>query len=452
MRKIIAILILPLLLFSCENDFLEETPPTGLSADKLTDLASMQGLIYGAYGAIRPFVSQPALYAAGMMRDVLNRNRGEYDPFYDHEISTSMTSWMYTSGYTALASLNKVAVSDLVSMEGSQEQKNAILGDMHFLRALIYFELNNYWNLPLTGYTIPLVLAPVGTDDRLETATTLAVQDQIEFDIESARSYFLVNSGESNYMAATALSARIYFYHEKYDSSYARANEVIESGLFSLGSSVTDAFVPKGNSSENIFTIKFNTIDGSGLSPSARIWEVYQASLLEGNYSLNLDGSAASMIMDPYDDRFNSFYSANEDSTMIYVSGKYTTDQMDYRYIRLAEMYLTRAEANIMKSDAVVQQDVDDINLLRIRGGNPASNLAYIPTVNNALTELYDGRTKELAFELGDHFLNTKRLKREIIQTADEGGGTKSYMEYSELLVFPFPEIEVDIHGLTRIR
>ena len=60
MRKIIAILILPLLLFSCENDFLEETPPTGLSADKLTDLASMQGLIYGAYGAIRPFVSQPA--------------------------------------------------------------------------------------------------------------------------------------------------------------------------------------------------------------------------------------------------------------------------------------------------------------------------------------------------------------------------------------------------------
>ena len=187
------------------------------------------------------------------------------------------------------------------------------------INILYYFELNNYWNLPLTGYTIPLVLAPVGTDDRLETATTLAVQDQIEFDIESARSYFLVNSGESNYMAATALSARIYFYHEKYDSSYARANEVIESGLFSLGSSVTDAFVPKGNSSENIFTIKFNTIDGSGLSPSARIWEVYQASLLEGNYSLNLDGSAASMIMDPYDDRFNSFYSANEDSTMIYV-------------------------------------------------------------------------------------------------------------------------------------
>ena len=84
-----------------------------------------------------PFVSQPALYAAGMMRDVLNRNRGEYDPFYDHEISTSMTSWMYTSGYTALASLNKVAVSDLVSMEGSQEQKKCNF------RGYAFFESTN---------------------------------------------------------------------------------------------------------------------------------------------------------------------------------------------------------------------------------------------------------------------------------------------------------------------
>jgi hypothetical protein len=124
---------------------------------------------------------------------------------------------------------------------------------------------------------------------------------------------------------------------------------------------------------------------------------------------------------------------------------------MDYRYIRLPEMYLTRAESNVMSQQSVSQQDVDDINILRNRA-NPSSMLSSVPTIEEALNLIFEDRSRELAFELGDRFINTKRLKKGIIRIGQEGAGFKPYAEYADLLVFPFPEIEVAVHGLTRDR
>lgn len=451
MAKYLTIFLLAIscLLSSCEEEFLDKQPPIGLTDDKLTDMASMQALIYGAYGQIRPFVHQPALYGAGMMRDVLNRARGEYDQFYDHEVTQNMTSWMYSAGYGALSALNTVAITNLDEIDGSDVQKDAILGDMHFLRALIYFELNNYFTLPSTGYSVPLLLAPISTDDQVETATSVEVRAQIEADIENARLYFQNTSGESDYWAATALAARIYFYHGKYDLAYERSNEVITSGSFSMDDDVTGPFQPGSSSPENIFTFKFNNVDGTGTSPTSRIWEAYQADPLNGFYSVNPNSIDAGLFLDNNDARYNAFYT--EDAQFIFMSGKYPTEQMDYRYIRLAEMHLTRAESNVMISNSVSQQDIDDVNIVRGRA-MPEEMLSVPISTNQILEELYVERTKELAFELGDHFLNTKRLQRGISKISSEGSGIKSFEEYDELLVFPFPQIEIDVHNLTRRR
>ena len=48
MKNILLIIFGVLVLVSCSDDFLDNPPPTGLSEDKLTDLASMQGLVNGA--------------------------------------------------------------------------------------------------------------------------------------------------------------------------------------------------------------------------------------------------------------------------------------------------------------------------------------------------------------------------------------------------------------------
>ena len=234
MKKVV-ILFVSVIFWSCGDDFLDNPPNIGLTPDKLTDLASAQALLYGAYAQIRPFVSQSALYSAGMMRDVVNRNRGEYDNFYGHEIGTNMTSWQYTSGFTALGTVNKIFADDLANTAATDAEKSAVLADAHFLRALIYFDLNNYWGDPVTDYTVPLLETPLSIDDRVSCAKTSELSAFIETEIETARVYFQeASSGISNYYAATALAARIYFFHEKYDSAYARANEVITSGQYSL--------------------------------------------------------------------------------------------------------------------------------------------------------------------------------------------------------------------------
>ena len=113
---------------------------------------------------------------------------------------------------------------------------------------------------------------------------------------------------------------------------------------------MSDLFVAPGNSNEIIFKIMVNSVDGSGVSPSARIFGAYQNSATNGFYSLNPNGIAAEMIMDEEDARYTSLYSAEDN--YIYVE-KYSTDQMHYQYIRLAEMYLTRAEADIMVNGCV---------------------------------------------------------------------------------------------------
>lgn len=448
MKKLIIAIIAITVFTSCTEDFLNQPPTTGLSTDKLTDLAAMEALIYGAYGQVRSFAHQPVLYGTAMSRDVVIRERAEYDQFYDHLLTTSMTGWMFGQAYSSLGTLNTVAISDIENMEGTEEEKNVILGDMHFLRAYIYFNLNNYFALPSTGYSVPLLLEPLGVNDVAECASTSEVRARIEEDIELARTYFTDKSGESDYYAATALAARIYFFHEKYDLAWERANEVIESGRFELESNPADAFIPGEPSKEVLFTIRYDPGDGSGTSPSINMFEAYRPDQSQGFYSLNPDGEIASLWeADTADARYKAFFT--ETPSLTYIDGKYTTDQMDFIVIRLAELYLTRAEAAIMNNNSVSQEDLDDINRV-IGRGNPDNILTDIPSVQQALDLLYEERMKELAFETDDHYQNVKRLQKPIIQSPSEGGGWKTYSEYSDLLVFPFPDTEVEFHNLTR--
>ena len=448
MRKIILYIAIATTLVSCSKDFLNQPPATGLSTDKLIDLPAMRALIYGAYSQVRSFSSQPVLYGTAMARDIVIRDRAEYDQFFDHLLTSDMSSWMFGQGYNALGLINTVAIHDLAKMDGTDEERNAILGDMHFLRAYIYFNLNNYYELPSTGYSVPLLKKPVGVNDAVSCAPTAEVMQAIEEDIELARNNFTNTKGVANYYAATALASRIYFFHKKYDLAYERANEVISSGKFGLESNPANAFDPKGSSKELIFTIEYNSADGSGTSPSARIFEAYKPSQSTGFYSLNPDGEPAGLwAADTSDTRYKAFFTVTPSIT--YIDGKYKTDQMDFIIIRLAELYLTRAEASIMVNNSVTQSVVDDMNAIIVRG-NPANKLTDIPSVQDALNLLYKERIKELAFDTDDHYLNVRRLEKPIVKSPTEGGGWKPYSEYSDLLVFPFPKTEIDFHHLSR--
>jgi len=451
MKKIIIAISLALTFFSCQDSFLDIPPVTGVTSDKLVDLPAMKGLINGAYGLMRgqggvTFCTFTPLSGALLVRDVVTRNNTNYPQYFDHNIGNDLG--IFTRAFRILNELNTVAIKDVMAMPGTDAEKKAILGDMHFLRALVYFEMNNLYELPSTGYSLPLLQKPVGITDRISCSKTIDVMNAIEADIEKARENFTNNNlGVSNYQAATALAARIYFFHKKYDKAYEMANEVITKGGFVIETNVKAPFTPGTPSKENIFMIRFNTGDNASPLPVSGLFNAYRAVQSQGNLSLNPDGVLSKLMnADPKDARW-AFYKV--EPTITYINGKYPSDQMDLAYIRLPEMHLTRAEANIMKNNVVSQQDVDDINKLRTRA-NPATVLKTIPAKEAALDTIYNDRTKELAIELGDHYINTRRLQKGIIKTAQEGGGLKPYSVYGDLLAFPFPGSEINIHNLTR--
>lgn len=437
MKKIIYSIFLSLLLVGC--DFLETPPALGLTEDKLVDLQAMRALVNGSYDASRAFLDDISAYDMLIVRDMAVRNKPEWDSFFEHQFDFDIC---FQQLYKAIGILNELSVHNMQDMEGSQEEKDVILGEMYFMRALLYFIVNTHYELPSTGWSAPLVLKPVEVGERLSCAKASDIRIQIEKDIEQARSLLKgKNTILADYYAATALAARIYFYHENYILAYQYANEVITSSKYVL-EDVSAPFVPLKESRENIFTMIYNSVDN--LSPVDELFERLQASDTQGALYLNVKGELKAFF-DVNDKRYQIFF--KEQDNVIYGSEKYSTDKMNYPYIRLAEMYLTRAEANIMNTGSVSQQDVDDLNKL-IERSLPANALTSIPSKDEMLEFLYKERTREMALEVGDHFLNVKRLKRGIVSY--QGDGYVPYSEYADKVVSIFPDTEMAFHDLNR--
>jgi hypothetical protein len=96
--------------------------------------------------------------------------------------------------------------------------------------------------------------------------------------------------------------------------------------------------------------------------------------------------------------------------------------------IRLAEMYLTRAEANFRNNTSVGATPLSDVNLIRARVGLPALNAV-------TLDDITKERYLELAFE-GHNLPEAKRLQKSV--------GSLNWN--SPKLILPIPQREMDVN------
>jgi len=127
-------------------------------------------------------------------------------------------------------------------------------------------------------------------------------------------------------------------------------------------------------------------------------------------------------LYDPMDDRLDLFFEANGGVTY---SGKWNNQFGNVGLIRLAEMYLIRAEANIRLNTAVGATPLADYNRIRTRAGLPAATAV-------TLDEILRERRRELAHE-GFRIHDLKRLKQNV--------GSLAYN--ADKLVFPIPAREI---------
>ncbi|MFM9020891.1 MAG: RagB/SusD family nutrient uptake outer membrane protein [Sediminibacterium sp.] len=104
--------------------------------------------------------------------------------------------------------------------------------------------------------------------------------------------------------------------------------------------------------------------------------------------------------------------------------------------IRLAEMYLTRAEANFRLGTSVGAAPAADIKRIRDRAGLPEITAGSL-TLANILLE----RDLELAFE-GHYLHDRKRLRESMPGSAFTNGPAWN----SPRLVLPIPQRETDVN------
>ncbi|MEL6304740.1 MAG: RagB/SusD family nutrient uptake outer membrane protein [Bacteroidota bacterium] len=287
-----------------------------------------------------------------------------------------------------------VADEDFTDAERTQA-----IAEARFMRALVYFNISTVFGQPLqvaqgrSNLSVPLVTTSE-TGIELPRATLGEVLDFVEAELLAVIPLLADGTRiKANPGAARALLARLYLYQERWDEAASMANMVISDPFYTLASDYT--FYDSPDNAEHVFTLVNNEVDGqdtnqgfSNISnpvPEGRGDVPFTQDLLDAYaeeagdlrfLELNQEGPGA--------------ISPNAVFTNKFPDGVNLTD--DAPVMRITEMFLTRAEANLRAGTSVGDTPVNDINKLRSRAG--LSDLGAVD-----LDIILNERRKELAFE-----------------------------------------------------
>lgn len=334
----------------------------------------------------------------------------------------TQSTWL--QAYNTINRANNVLAS-LDKVEAGKKSK--VEGEARFIRGLVYFDLVRFWAKAWgdgdnnTNLGVPIVTIPtrvVSEADSRSRATVAAVYTQVLEDLTKAESLLgnIKDAGFASKNAAQAILARIYLQQGNYAAARDAANRVITSAQFALASSFEEAFNDATNDGEIIFKIKVSDQDGGN-----DLNTFYAPSTFQGRGDIRIQAKHLALYATG-DTRGTFFVRASNNN----YTAKFLDQYGDVPVVRLAEMYLIRAEANQRLSTTIGATPLNDVNLVRARAG--AKALASVD-LNAILAE----RKLELSFE-GQQVHDAKRLKRNV--------GALVFSDNK--LVIPIPQREID--------
>jgi starch-binding outer membrane protein, SusD/RagB family len=345
-----------------------------------------------------------------------------------NELTGNSADIRFTGTFAGLSAIDKIT--------SSPATKNRVEGEALFIRASLYFELVNLFAKAwgdgnnATNLGVPLVLTPTTsiTDaDYLSRNTVADVYQKVITDLERAESLLPNTNGiYATKNAAAAILSRVFLMQADYAKARDAANRVITSNRQTLSPTFAGLWFTfinnAGNSpAEYIFSMKVTAQDGAnGLN-----------TFFGTNAGAGTAGRSDCKIFPAH----LAKYEAGDDrlANFVVVGGNnYTRKHLD-RFgnvciVRLGEMYLTRAEANLRLGTSIGDTPLNDVNTIRNR-----SNLADLVTVD--LNAVLNERYLELAFE-GQRLHDIKRTR-----------GTQSGTAWnSPKLILPIPQREIDVN------
>jgi hypothetical protein len=315
----------------------------------------------------------------------------------------------------------------------NDEDRDRVEGEALFLRSLMYFDLVRFFAqqydaaTSATALGVPLVLTPtrgINSASYVGRNTVGDVYAKVISDLISAASKLPEeNDVYATSGAANALLARVYL--QKYDYAKARdaANTVIGSGLYSLQGSYADVFNNDENTSEDIFATQITTQDlGSSMT---EFFSTPDYGGRGGDIDILPAHLSLYSVGDQRLDLFFLGYGAMR-------SGKWNNVYGVVNLIRLAEMYLIRAECNFRIPSTIGATPLADYNAIHTRAGLAAK-------ASVTLADILLERRLELSFE-GFMIHDARRLHNTV-------GG----LPYNDpKLVFPIPLRETEANPTLR--
>lgn len=326
----------------------------------------------------------------------------------------------WAANYKSLLNINTL-LSHVATGESNAVIRQAKAESL-FLRAVIYFNLVRlygmpYYQSPATNLGVPLILRPVASvSERPARATVAATYQQIIDDLQEAIASFTTvknNSYASKY-AAFAMLSRVYLYmsgtFDAPDTRYAAlsaqyADSVIINGGYTLlqGAEYTAAGTVTNRTNKEII---WGVNHEAGVTSIPQL--LYQPT---GPYAGSTQYSTGQFKPSP---DLLSLISNTDSRRSLYFTDKYPNNNIDtlsinkYRfnytqvytsyaavpYLRLAEVYLNRAEARLKAGNP--SGALADVNVIRQRAGiGTLTGVTGQPLFNEIMLQ----RRLELAFE-----------------------------------------------------
>lgn len=307
----------------------------------------------------------------------------------------------YNAIYNTIYTANKI-INNIDGVPGlDTDERDNTLAEAYFVRALAAFDLLRTWGEhwdKTSAYGISIVTTNEAPEQPVARSTVEASYQQIIDDLQQADGLFNSYLGNqySSSSAAKALLARVYLYHGDMDEAADMATGVIDDANFGLlgPDDLTKLYTNK-LTEESIFELVFDPQNISAFNAATYLRDdalrsdvIFIANADLNTFFENRPDDLRSQLLD----FVNNDVSIEPDGRSQKYRGESTKENSAY-IIRLAEMYLIRAEALGM------EVGLADLNTVRTARGMEELSLSNFETEDDYKTAILEERRAELNFE-----------------------------------------------------
>lgn len=387
----------------------DQITPAAVFENDNSATAALTGIYARMAGSSAGFASggiRSVTLLAGLSSDELISFNSSTTDFFDNTLTPSngtVQAYLWKEPYQYIYTANSI-LENLSGSDGvSAGVKKQLRGEALMIRAFCYFYLVNLFG------DVPLHLNTEYQENNSATRRSAdQVYEQIISDLKEAaelldENYVNNQRARPNKWAAKALLARVYLFQKDWENAVVTASEVIGQSQLYLLTDLSDVF--HADSREAIWQLM-------PVIPGINTQEAGVFIVNGSPQQVALDSSLLTKF-EKADQRKSSWIArSSSEAGSFYFPFKYkvsTSEQLveSSMVIRLAELYLIRAEANYKINQFSLA--VADINKIRFRAG-----LKEIMTASGEQlrSEIENERRLELFTEWGHRWLDLKRWGR----------------------------------------